>query len=269
MLIWVCALHCEAKPVIDFYRLKKSQQTRTFELYQGDNSACIISGPGKLASAAATAWAAASFEQHPAVAWINLGIAGAADRAPGSIFLVNQVTDADTRRSYYPVATGKSALAKASCISLSQPSFDYHPSHLFDMEASGFLATALRFSSAELCQCIKIVSDNQSENSSRDKHKVGAWIEQHIQLIDQQARQLQALSAQLADLQVPAEAWQQLASLARFSQTQQARLRVLLAYLLGRDYSMTQILQHIGGADSSKTILESLQQLGYRDSSAL
>ncbi len=269
MLIWVCALHCEAKPVIDYYRLKKSQQTRAFELYQGDNSACIISGPGKIASAAATAWAAASFAQHAAIAWLNLGIAGAADQALGSIFLINQVTDAETRRSYYPVTTAKSALAKASCISLSQPSFDYHPSHLFDMEASAFLATALRFSSAELCQCIKIVSDNQSENQARDKHRISAFIQQHIQLIDEQARQLQALSEQLASLEVPAEAWQQLASLARFSQTQQARLRVLLAYLLGRDYSMTQILQQIGDASSSKAILGSLQQMGYSDSNEL
>ena len=59
MLIWVCAMHCEAKPVIDFYRLKKSHDDNAFDLYRGDKMACIISGIGKLASAAASAWIAA------------------------------------------------------------------------------------------------------------------------------------------------------------------------------------------------------------------
>ena len=55
MLIWVCALHCEAKPVIDYYRLSKSHDDNAFDLYQSDRMICVISGSGKLASAAATA----------------------------------------------------------------------------------------------------------------------------------------------------------------------------------------------------------------------
>ena len=55
MLIWVSALHCEAKPVIDFYRLKKSHEDNAFDLYRGDGMACIISGTGKIASSAACA----------------------------------------------------------------------------------------------------------------------------------------------------------------------------------------------------------------------
>ena len=77
MLIWVCALHCEAKPVIDFYRLKKSHDDNAFDLYRGENMACIISGMGKLASAAASAWIAARYEDSASIAWINLGVAGA------------------------------------------------------------------------------------------------------------------------------------------------------------------------------------------------
>ena len=149
MLIWVCALHCEAKPVIDFYRLKKSHAETAFDLYQGDKMACIISGTGKIASAAATAWAAAKFNDEPVV-WINLGIAGAAEHPVGSIFLVTQVIDPDSGQNYYPVTVTSSSLDTISCISLNQPSLDYHPRHLFDMEASGFFDSALRFSTAEL-----------------------------------------------------------------------------------------------------------------------
>ena len=78
MLIWVSALHCEAKPVIDFYRLKKSHDDNAFDLYRGDNMACIISGTGKVASSAACAWIAARYEDEASIAWINLGTAGAA-----------------------------------------------------------------------------------------------------------------------------------------------------------------------------------------------
>lgn len=86
MLIWVSALHCEAKPVIDFYRLKKSHEDNAFDLYRGDGMACIISGTGKIASAAACAWIAARYQDEPSIAWINLGIAGAAQHDIGRIF---------------------------------------------------------------------------------------------------------------------------------------------------------------------------------------
>ena len=79
MLIWVCALHCEAKPVIDFYRLKKSHDDTAYDLYRGQDMACIVSGPGKLASAAATAWIAGRQQQTASLTWINLGCAGAAE----------------------------------------------------------------------------------------------------------------------------------------------------------------------------------------------
>ena len=79
MLIWVCALHCEAKPVIDFYRLKKSHDGNAYDLYRGEDMVCIVSGPGKLASAAATAWIAAQEQSAGSLAWINLGVAGAAE----------------------------------------------------------------------------------------------------------------------------------------------------------------------------------------------
>ena len=38
MLIWVAALHCEAKPVIDYYRLRKLHG-QAFDVYRGDGMA--------------------------------------------------------------------------------------------------------------------------------------------------------------------------------------------------------------------------------------
>ena len=191
-------MHCEAKPVIDFYRLKKSHEDNAFDLYRGDNMACIISGIGKLASAAATAWIAARHEDTAPIAWVNLGIAGAAIAEPGAIFALNQVIDADSGQRYYPAPGADSSLSGSACLTLSRPSEDYREDYLFDMEASGFMHSALRFSSAELTQSIKIVSDNPRHKTGKDRPRVSALIHQHIELIDQQATGLLALNQEIA-----------------------------------------------------------------------
>jgi nucleoside phosphorylase len=198
MLIWVCAMRCEAKPVIDFYRLKKSRDDNAFDLYRGDDMACIISGIGKLASAAATAWIAARHDDAASIAWINLGIAGAATAEPGAIFALDQVIDADSGQRYYPAPGADSSLSGRACLTLSRPGEDYREDYLFDMEASGFMHSALRFSSAELTQCIKIVSDNPRHKTGKDRPRVSALIHQHIELIDQQATGLLALNQEIA-----------------------------------------------------------------------
>lgn len=269
MLIWVCALHCEAKPIIDFYRLKKSHDDRAYDLYRGENMICIISGTGKLASAAATAWIAARQDQAASIAWINLGIAGAAEQDIGSIFLLNQVIDADNGQRYYPVAIEKSALPGHAGITLSLPSEDYQENFLFDMEASGFLQSALRFSSAELTQCIKIVSDNRKYKTGKNRQQVSDLIQHHIQLIDRQAMQLIELNHQIASLEITPNAWQQLTEMAHFSQTQKNRLRVLLRYLLNRKYNPEGLMQQLGSCSSAKAIIGALEQLSHGDSRQL
>ena len=109
MLIWVAALHCEAKPVIDFYRLKKSHDDNAFDYYRGDDMACIVSGTGKIASAAACAWIASRNRQAASIAWINLGIAGAAEHDIGALFSLNQVIDGDDGKRYYPAPSTAAA----------------------------------------------------------------------------------------------------------------------------------------------------------------
>jgi nucleoside phosphorylase len=160
--------------------------------------ACIISGIGKLASAAATAWIAARHDDDAPIAWINLGTAGAATEEPGAIFALNQVIDADSGQRYYPVPGADSSLPGSACLTLGRPSEDYREDTLFDMEASGFMHSALCFSSAELTQSIKIVSDNPRHKTGKDRPRVSALIHRHIELIDQQATGLIALNQEIA-----------------------------------------------------------------------
>ena len=269
MLIWVSALHCEAKPVIDYYRLKKSHDHNAFDLYRGDDMLCIISGVGKIASAAACAWIAARYDHEASIAWINLGVAGSGQHTIGAAFSLNQVIDADSGQRHYPVPCAGSLLPASACLTLSQPGEDYREDTLFDMEASGFMYSALRFSSAELTQCIKIVSDNREHKTGKNRQRVSDLIHQNIETIDQQASALIALNNEIAGLAVTPESWQQLIALAHFSQTQKNRLRVLWRYLMNRDTSAETVLQKLGGCSSAATIISTLELISYQDSEGL
>ncbi len=268
MLIWVCALHCEAKPVIDRYRLKKSHDDNAFDLYLGDDMACVISGAGKLASACACAWAAARHADAASIAWINLGIAGAAEHELGTLFSLHQVIDADDGRRYYPAPGTGEGLTGSACMTLSQPSEDYREGLLFDMEASGFMHASLRFSSAELIKSLKIVSDNPQAKIGRDRQGVSDLVYRQIERIDQQAGALTALNSEIAGLQPEAESWQRLVSRAHFSQTQKNRLRVLWRYLMNRQHNADSLLQQLDGRTPG-AIIDNLEQLSYQDSEKL
>lgn len=269
MLIWVSALHCEAKPVIDYYRLKKSHDNNAFDLYRGDDMLCIISGVGKIASAAACAWIAARNDHEASIAWINLGVAGSGQHAVGAAFSLNQVIDADSGQRYYPVPCAGSLLPGSACLTLSQPGEDYREGTLYDMEASGFMYSSLRFSSAELTQCIKIVSDNRAHQTGKNRQQVSDLIHQNIDSIGQQANALIALKNEVAGLTVNPESWQQLIALAHFSQTQKNRLRVLWRYLMNRDNNAETVLQKLKGCSSAATIISTLELLSYQDSEGL
>jgi len=269
MLIWICALHCEAKPVIDYYRLKKSHDDSAFDLYRGEDMLCVVSGIGKVASAAATAWSAERCAGEAALAWINLGVAGAAEHDLGSIFTLDKIVDGDTGQRYYPVLLERSTFPRSAAISLSLASSEYRDGYLYDMEASGFVYAALRFSSAELIQSIKVVSDNQSRQTGKNPADISALIHAHIGDIAAQATRLDTLKREVAGLEIDPETWRLLTARIHFSQTQKNRLRGLLRYLLNRDHAADELLQKLTKLNNGKAVIDSLEQICRRDSEQL
>jgi adenosylhomocysteine nucleosidase len=268
MLIWVAALHCEAKPVIDRYRLRK-QPGLAFDVYHGDDMALVVSGIGKLASAAACAWIAALHEQQAALAWLNLGIAGAAEDDIGDAFLLHQVVDDDSGKRYYPVPVASAYFPGNACRTLGKPVDDYRDDCLFDMEASGFMQGALYFSSAELVQCIKLVSDNRQNPGKPTRQQVSDLVHARIDEITRQAEALAELARGQAALEPTAESWQQLLSLAHFSQTQQSRLRASWRYLHNRGFETAALLNELSSGADANAIIAALEEISHRDSEAL
>ena len=264
MLIWVSALHCEAKPVIDYYRLKKAASYHAFDLYQNQDMACVISGMGKTAVAAATGWVAALFHDRSDKTWINLGSAGAASDLVGELFWVDKITD-QSDRGFFPVPTFKHDLPSRSCLTLDEPSTEYPDDFLLDMEASAFFATATRFSSAELAHCLKVVSDNQDHPQSRDKATISQLIQNQISSITSFADKLKVLGENLSQYEIDATTWKAITEQAHFSQTQQIQLRNTLRFLQTRMHK-DNLVTEVNGLSNSRDILSKLDQLRLEES---
>ncbi|MDJ0778288.1 MAG: hypothetical protein QNJ85_10520 [Gammaproteobacteria bacterium] len=269
MLTWVAAFHCEAKPVIDHYRLKKSHADHPFDLYEGDDCACIVTGQGKLAAAAACAWQGARMAGDGAMAWLNLGIAGAAEAEIGAAFQLDQIIDGDSGQRHYPVVPARGQLPAAACISLARVDDGYHPRHLYDMEASGYFYAATRFSGAELVQSIKVVSDNSAHNVARDRARVSELIAARLPALATEAARLETLVAEVERIQSEPATLPTLCARHRFSRTQQLRLRRLLRYLDLRGVDAAVVERATSSCRDGREALGELEKLCQRDSAAL
>lgn len=272
MLIWVAALHCEAKPVIDFFRLKKSHDHHAFDIYQSDKMCCIVSGIGKLNAAAATAWIAALHQQSRSIGWINIGTAGSESYAIGSAWSINKITEVESGHCYYPVPLINSQLPTEHCQTYSQPDNQYQSQSLSDMEASAFFSTATRFSSAELVHCIKVVSDNNETPCSRNKNEVSQLIQENIKAITEFSQNLAQLNQQVEQISISSSDLQRFLMQTHFSQTQKIQLKNCLRFLLSQGDNVDSLMASFGDStgigsgidpkisNSSQSILSYLEQ---------
>ncbi|WP_411727447.1 hypothetical protein [Methyloglobulus sp.] len=156
------ALPCEAKPLIEFYRLKKDTAINSFAVYNNNNIHLTVTGIGKNGMAAGIAYTQALFSSTQNPVLLNVGIAGHKEHPIGSVFLIDKITDSESDRRYYPPLVFTPPCPTHSLQTASRLQLTYPPLHLCDMEGSAFYETATRFSSGELIQCLKIVSDNES-----------------------------------------------------------------------------------------------------------
>lgn len=221
------ALPCEAKPLVAHFNLKKDTTVQPFAVYSNQAIRLTVTGPGKNAMAAGIAYTQALFAatEHPIM--LNIGIAGHKDHALGSLFLIDKLIDLDSGRTHYPPMICHPPCATGSLQTASKPQLGYDHPHLCDMEASAFYETAVRFSSAELIQCLKVISDNRqtpAENIAPDQ--VSALMAAHIPAIEGLLADMTAL----AQLITPSEPhlFKQLVQQYHFTASERGRLKTLL-----------------------------------------
>ncbi|MGR9051736.1 MAG: hypothetical protein ACU84J_03725 [Gammaproteobacteria bacterium] len=223
-----CALPCEAKPAIEHFRLKKEIRVRPFAVYRRENLCLTVTGLGKQAMAAAVGYTQALLDggEHPVL--INLGIAGHRTRSLGTPLMAHKITDAETGKNHYPVPAYAYPCASAAVLTTSRPQLDYAHDDLCDMEASAFYETAIRFSTGELVQCLKIVSDNAAAPADGlESHRVTDFIGAHLDKLAFLIEELGNLALSITS--DPCADFDRLVELYRFSVSERTQLQHLLA----------------------------------------
>ena len=172
MIHFIVATPSEARPLIEFFKLKKKDSISNFIFFVNDDISLTISGIGKLNSAMSVAHTFCEFNKVKNNIWINFGISGHINHNIGKVFLINKIIDKETNYKFFPHIIKNCNLNQHSCMTYSKESFAY-TDDLSDMEAFGFFMGAEKYSTRELIHTIKIISDNKDKKIDfLDKNKV-------------------------------------------------------------------------------------------------
>ncbi len=185
----VTALHCEARPLIRHFHLKKEEQFSPLEIFSAENIRLVVSGIGKLRSAIA-ATRLLTLPGPPRFRLLmNVGICGAnAKYAVGEPVLANQVIDAGSGRRYFPDMIVRQHLTEGTLHTLDKPLFEPDAPagkiELADMEAAGFFEAALKELENHRITVLKVVSDH-FEKKPLNKTNIEKLIETNLPQIEE------------------------------------------------------------------------------------
>ncbi|TGM64616.1 phosphorylase [Leptospira meyeri] len=177
------AVLSEAKPWITKLQAKPMSHSGKFRIFQKENHYIIISGTGKLSMALAVSEFAHILpkpDRNQMKIW-NLGIAGSANSkfSLGDFFWIHKITDAATKRDFYPDRVEKSVLTKETTLTtydrpitknkasdqfLSLSQEELENTQLIDMEGSGFFEATSLYFPLENISLGKLVSDHLEGN---------------------------------------------------------------------------------------------------------
>lgn len=230
MIHFICALKSEAQLLIEHFALNHLQGSQPYHIYLSKTKhiSLTLSGVGKLAAAAATAYTFSKLACQYDDIWLNLGIAGHKEHELGEIYVCNRIEDAGSQKKWFPQITYDTEINREKLLTLDQPSTDYIDC-LFDMEASGFVATASKFSRLEFIQSFKIISDNSMHPASNmSGNHVQSLIKPHIDSINIVTNQLANIRNTLETKLDISEYREQFLIQWRFSSYQQRQLEKVL-----------------------------------------
>jgi len=259
MLYIVCALHCEAKPIIDFYKLSIESEA-SFPVFSNQHMGLIVAGIGKISVAAAMAYLYARGGEKKHIAWLNIGIAGHRTFPLGCLININKVTDESSQVNWYPARYSELMEQSSSLITVEHPVESYDSLSVYEMEASAFMATALRFSPVELIQVIKVISDNEEHHVERvDKVLVSNLITENLPKIDETIKCLNAQLGQYCETYDDSIIYSQCEKNWHFTQYQKKSLSRLIQrwHALSDNVSFSLISQ----CKDAKSVIKTLETL--------
>lgn len=230
MIHFICALKCEAKPLIEHYQLQHRTDSKLFPLYisQDQKISLTISGTGKINSAATTAFTHAFLETKKQDIWLNVGIAGHKSIEIGEITLGHKIIDQSNQYTWYPQIIISPPCISTEILSCDKPNTNYRDA-IFEMEAAGFYATACRFATSELIHVIKIISDKQQQAIKKISASfVTEVVDNKLTIIDQIVISLSLLAKDLECSDVSPNYYDQIIEQWRFTHAERNILKSCL-----------------------------------------
>ena len=152
----------EAKALVRMLELERHHVSSEFAEYSNSNKLhLLVSGIGKEAITAAVTYLGEqqASDSGEIRAWLNIGIAGHRDASLGNAWLGNKITDQSSGASAYPPQLIE-GIEVGSVVTVDEPENSYPLDAAYEMEASAFYAEATKYSTAELVQVFKVISDN-------------------------------------------------------------------------------------------------------------
>lgn len=202
MINLVVALPPEAKPLIQEFGLKPAPDLAGFKRYANASMRLIICGLGRVNAASATAALGVATGGQNEV-WLNLGIAGHGQMEVGTPVLGRALLLGGAALTWYPPLVIEAPCLGGSIMTLDRPETAYPQEHVYEMEAAGFYPTACRFTTGELVQVLKIISDNRKTPvETLSQGKISLLIEQNLPVIRELLDKLSELSASLPEPQL-------------------------------------------------------------------
>ncbi len=176
MIHLIVATHYEARPLIKIFNLKKINSN--LKIYENNEVSLTISGIGKINSAVSVVQTFYEFKKKYDNIWINIGLAGHRSLEIGDISLVNKIKDKSSQKTFFTFI-GDFDIRSFGCLTCDKENKNYSD-YLFDMECSGFFESARKYSTKELVQSLKIISDNKNKSINfKNKEEVFKLIFYH------------------------------------------------------------------------------------------
>ena len=164
---FIVALQPEARPLIEGYKLVKTNDSSAFPVFENENHRLIISGIGKINAAAATGYLLSELGQ-PTHAILNLGIAGHGELPTGTPFLANRVLCAEEKTVHYPPPVVDHPITRSALQTCKAPEKSYPQPIGYDMEAHAICSVAYP-------QTFHNIVKNITALSSTSKHTEAAF----------------------------------------------------------------------------------------------
>lgn len=252
---FVVAFKGEALPIIDFYQLEKVDDS-PYPIFQKDQHSLIISGLGRESTISASK-ALHKVTKRVNLAWMNHGIAGHGGLEVGKAFIAGKLMDDSSEECFYPPQIFEHSMEVSSLKTCSSPTSNYQTNLGYDMEAHAFYKTACQFSSRELVQVVKIVSDNPTHRYDQiNPQEVPAMIDHHLKGIDALVKQIdEASTAMQPDLELD-QLCEKLQCMHSFSVTRGHQLYELLRHAKALGLKLSQIEELIASATDARDVMK-------------